>query len=101
MMNPANCLELPPSFPHEPPKGYHYEVEHFRRNVYRICIVNDGTFSYTDVPPKSVWGFYDVKKRRYSAPINYSKQGDPVDIKDTRPYTAMQLNLSPLMAAFV
>ena len=66
----------------------------------RICIVNDGTFSYTDVAPKSVWGFYDVKKRRYSAPINYSKQGDPVDINNTRPYTAMQLNLNPLMAAF-
>ena len=93
-------LELPPDFIHEPPKGYHYEVEHFRRNVCRICIVNDGTFSYTDVPPKSVWGFYDVKKGRYSAPINYSKQGDPVDINSTRPYTAMQLNLNPLMAAF-
>ena len=92
-------LELPPDFPHEPPKGYHYEVEQFRRNVYRILIVNDGSFSYTDVPPKSVWGFYDSKKGSYSAPINYSKQGDPVDIKDTRPYTAMQLNLNPLEAA--
>ena len=95
-----NQLELPPDFHHEPPKGYHYEVEHFRRNVCRICIVNDGSFSYTDVPPKSVWGFYDVKKGRYSAPINFSKQGDTVDINNTRPYTAMQLNLNPLMAAF-
>ena len=94
-----NQLELPPDFPHEPPKGYHYEVESFRRNVCRICIVNDGTFTYTTDAPKSVWGFYDVKKGRYSAPINYSKQGYPVDIKDTRPYTAMQLNLNPLEAA--
>ena len=99
-MNPVNLLELPPSFPHEPPKGYHYEVEPFRRNVYRILIVNDGSFSYTDVAPKSVWGFYDSKKGSYSAPINYSKQGDPVDINDTRPYSAMKLNLNPLMAAF-
>ena len=96
-----NQLELPPDFIHEPPKGYHYEVEHFRRNVCRICIVNDGSFTYTNDAPKCVWGFYDSKKGRYSAPINYSKQGDPVDIKDTRPYTAMQLNLNPLMAAFV
>ena len=96
-----NQLELPPDFPHEPPKGYHYEVESFRRNVCRICIVNDGSFSYTDVPPKSVWGFYDVKKRRYSAPINSSKHGNQVDIKDTRDYTAMQLNLNPLMQAFL
>ena len=94
-----NQLELPPDFIHEPPKGYHYEVEQFRRNVYRICIVNDGSFSYTDVAPKSVWGFYNAKSRTYSAPINFSKQGDTVDINKTRPYTAMQLNLNPLEAA--
>jgi len=94
-----NQLELPSDFPHEPPKGYHYEVESFRRNVCRICIVNDGTFSYTDVAPKSVWGFYNTKSRTYSAPINFSKQGDTVDINKTRPYTAMQLNLNPLEAA--
>ena len=94
-----NLLELPPDFIHEPPKGYHYEVESFRRNVCRICIVNDGSFSYTDVAPKSVWGFYNAKSRTYSAPINFSKQGDTVDINKTRPYTAMQLNLNPLEAA--
>ena len=96
----TNQLELPPDFHHEPPEGYHYEVEHFRRNVCRICIVNDGSFTYTNDAPKCVWGFYDSKTGRYSAPINWSKQGDPVDINDTRPYTAMQLNLNPLMAAF-
>ena len=94
-----NQLELPPDFIHEPPEGYHYEVESFRRNVCRICIVNDGSFSYTDVAPKSVWGFYNTKSRTYSAPINYSKQGDTVNINQTRPYTAMQLNLNPLEAA--
>ena len=93
-------IELPSSFPHKPPKGFHYEVDQFRRNVYRICIVNDGTFPYTDVAPKSVWGFYNTKTGRYSAPINFSKQGDTIDISKTRPYTAMQLNLNPLMAAF-
>ena len=93
-----NQLELPPDFPHEPPKGYHYEVESFRRNVCRICIVNDGTFTYTTDAPKCVWGFYNTKSRTYSAPINFSKQGDTVDINKTRPYTAMQLNLNPLEA---
>ena len=95
-----NLLELPPDFIHEPPEGFHYEVEPFRRNVYRILIVNDGSFSYTDVAPKSVWGFYNTKSRTYSAPINFSKQGDTVDINKTRSYTAMQLNLNPLMSAF-
>ena len=103
----TNQLELPPDFIHEPPKGYHYEVESFRRNVYRILIVNDGSFSYTDVAPKSVWGFVKTTgkkgstKKTYHAPINYNKVGDVVDISDTRPYTAMQLNLNPLEAAFL
>ena len=104
-MNPVNHLKLPHSFPHEPPKGYHYEVEQFRRNVDRICIVNDGTFSYTDDPPKCVWGFIKTTRKKgstettYHAPINYNKVGDVVNIKDTRPYTAMQLNLNPLETA--
>ena len=95
-----NQLELPPDFIHEPPKGYHYEVEQFRRNVHRILIVNDGSFSYTNDAPKCIWGFYNTKTGSYSAPINFTKQGNPVDINDTRPYTAMQLNLNPLMSAF-
>ena len=59
-------IELPPDFIHEPPEGFHYEVDQFRRNVHRICIVNDGTFSYTDVAPKSVWGFYNSKRESIS-----------------------------------
>ena len=96
----SSLMELPSDFIHQPPEGYHYEVDEFRRNVYRICIINDGSFSYTDVAPKSVWGFYNSKKREYFAPINYTKQGDKVDINSTTPYTSMQLNLNPLMQAF-
>ena len=92
-------MKLPADFPHQPPKGFHYEVEQFRRNVCRICIINDGDFTYTADAPKSVWGFYDTKKKVYCAPINSTKHGNQVDIKDTRNYTAMQLNLNPLEAA--
>ena len=45
-------------------------------------------------------GFYDNKKGCYYAPINSSKCGDKVEVANTRPYTAMPLNLNPLMAAF-
>ena len=91
-------LHLPSDFPHQPPEGYHYEVDSFRRNVHRICIVNDGTFSYTDVAPKSVWGFIKTtkKQRTYHAPINFNKVGDVIDVENTTPYSAMQLNLNPL-----
>ena len=95
-------LELPPDFPHEPPKNYTYEVEEFRRNVLRIWCCNHAQFVYNDgAVSKTVWGFYNTKKREYYAPINSKKCGDQVDICDTRPYTAMQLNLNPLEAAFV
>ena len=74
-------IGTPPDFIHEPPKGYHYEVESFRRNVCRICIVNDGTFSYTDVHLSVSGDSKTTNKGRYSAPIiTTSKQGDPVDI---------------------
>jgi hypothetical protein len=96
-----DMLELPFDFIHESPDGYHYEVEQFQSNIHRICIVNDGSFSYTDKAPKSVWGFYDFKKKKYLSPINFIKKGNVVDIKDTTPYTAMQLNLNPLERAFL
>ena len=91
-----NQLELPPDFIHEPPKGYHYEVEQFRRNVHRILIVNDGSFSYTNDAPKCVWGFYNTKTKRFYAPINSKTVGEEVSLTDTSPYTSMPLNLNPL-----
>lgn len=94
-------IELPIDFPHEPPEGYSYEVESFRRNVLRICIINHATFSYTDTPPKCVWGFYNTKKASYHAPINFAKCGNQVDIDSTTSYSAMQLNLNPLEQALM
>ena len=83
-------------FPHTPPEGYSYEVEQFKRNLLAIWICNHRQFSYTNKTPKSIWGFYNTKTQCYHAPINATKQGDKVDIKDTTPYSAMQLNLNPL-----
>ena len=94
-------IELPADFPHDPPKGYSYVVDEFKRNVVRICIVNHATFSYTDTPPKSVWGFYNTKKRSYYAPITYKRCGKEVDVNNTTPYSAMQLNLNPLERALM
>ena len=83
-------------FPHQSPKGYYYEIEQFKRHVYAIWIVTHGEFSYTDTPPKSIWGFYSSKKKEYYAPIDAKKVGAIVRIEDTTPYSAMQLKLTPL-----
>ena len=75
-------------------------MEQHRRNMVSIWLRFPHRFSYCDHAPRTIWGFYDTKKKVYCAPINSTKHGDQVDIKDTRNYTAMQLNLNPLMAAF-
>ena len=89
-------LELPFDFPHKPPSGYYYECETFKRNVIRIWIYNTAIFTYTSNPVCSIWGFYNTQQKTYSAPINSSKCGDTVNIKDTTPYSAMQINFNPL-----
>ena len=94
-------IELPPDFIHEPPKGYKYEVEQHRRNMVSIWLRFPNRFTYRDDPPRTIWGFYNTKTKVYCAPVNSNKHGDVVDISNTRSYTAMQLNLTPLEAAFV
>ena len=89
-------MELPNDFSHQPPKGYAYKVKPFKRNVVAIWLQHPDHFNYSNDRVYTIWGFYNTKSRKYSSPINSTKQGDPVDINDTTPYTAMQLNLNGL-----
>ena len=89
-------LTLPTDFPHEPPKGYAYKVKSFRSNVVAIWLQHPDHYTYSSDRVSTIWGFYNTKSGTYSAPINSFKCGDSVDISNTRPYTAMQLNLNPL-----
>ena len=41
-------MNLPTSFPHEPPTGYHYEVEQFKPNVVSIWLRHPDHFNYTN-----------------------------------------------------
>lgn len=88
---------LPQTFEHQVPEGYSYEVTEVKRNILAIWICNHGKFSYTDKTPKSIWGFYNTKTKSYHAPVNSSTVGSVVSIDNTTPYSAMQLNLNPLM----
>ena len=99
-----NLLELPPDFPHTAPEGYSYHVQEFKRNVVSIWLLHQSTYSYSSDPVSTIWGFCKTKTTKrstthtYYAPINSNKVGKEVSISDTRPYTAMQLNLNPLEA---
>ncbi len=89
-------IELPSDFIHTPPKGFSYHVKEYKKTIVSIWIRNHARFSYTEDPVVSIWGFYNIKKRQYFAPINSKRVGDKVDINRTTPYSAMQLNLTGL-----
>jgi hypothetical protein len=88
-------------FPHYAPDGYSYEFKQFNTRLISIWLVHSFPFSYTTKTVKTIWGFYSPKKKEYYEPINSSKVGNKVEISLTRPYTAMQLKLTPLEAAFL
>ena len=89
-------------FPHKAPKGYSYEFEVFNTRTIAIWLCCQREFDYNmGKPTRTIWGFYAPKKNCYYAPINATKQGDQVNIQDTRPYTAMQLKQTPLEQFFV
>jgi len=98
----AFSIKLIPQFLHKAPKGMYYEVEEFKKNVFSIWICYNREFDYNlGKPVRCIWGFYDFKKCQFFSPVNSSTVGKPIDFKNTRNYTAMQLNLNPLMAAFL
>jgi hypothetical protein len=95
-------IKLIPQFTHKAPEGMFYEVEEFKRNIFRIWVCYERQFDYNlGKPVKCVWGFYDYKKCQFFSPVNSSVVGKSISFSDTRNYTAMPLNLNPLEAAFV
>ncbi len=66
-------------FPHKAPKNYSYEFEEFKCNVIAIWLRCHLKFDYNNgAETRTIWGFYNSKKREYYAPINASKCGDKV-----------------------
>jgi hypothetical protein len=90
-----------PDFPHNAPEDYSYEFEQFNTRLISIWLRCHHSFDYNlGKPTRTIWGFYSPKKREYYSPINSSKCGNKVSIKDTRNYTAMQIKRTVLEAAF-
>ena len=89
-------------FPHKAPPGYSYEFEDFKRNTIAIWICCHRQFDYNlGKPVRSIWGYYDSKKRVYSAPVNAKTVGAVVSVDNTTPYSAMIPKQTPLEAAYV
>lgn len=58
-------------------------------------------YVYSDSSVRTIWGFWNSKKRQYIAPVNAKKPGQVVSIDDTRAYTSMPLKLNGLQYAFL
>jgi hypothetical protein len=90
------------NFPHFAPEGYSYEIRDYKRNVIAIWIRDHRKYVYNGGDPVyCIWGFFNSKTKSYHSPINSSKIGSIVDIKNTTPYSAMPISQTPLTAAFV
>ena len=98
----VSALLLMLEFPHSAPEGYSYEFEEFKRNTIAIWIRNHYSFDYNGGESvRSIWGFYNSKKKVYYSPINSKSVGNVVGIEDTTPYSAMQIKKTPLECAYV
>lgn len=86
--------------PLSPPEGYHYEVEEYRRNIVSFWLCGGRKYLHRDNnSARTIHSFYDYKKNKWYSPINSKKMGNEVAPEDMRPWTAMPLNLNPLMSA--
>ena len=80
-------------------EGYEYVMDDFNSTTKRIWLINNTReFIYKEdgSQPRTVWGFFKPRTKKYYAPINSKKIGKEVRIEDTSPYTAMQKNYNPL-----
>ena len=97
-------MELPASFVHSvsPPKGYSYEVEYFNRNIISIWLRHHTVYDYNlGKSVRTIHSFYNSKTQQFYAPINSKTMGKLVDFKNTSPYSSMQIQRTPLEAAFL
>ena len=74
-------------FFHRAPDGYEYVIDDFNNTTKRIWILNRSReFIYREGagPPRSVWGFYKPKSKKFYSPINHKKVGKEVDLKEIK-----------------
>ena len=89
-------------FPHQPPTGYYYEFEEFKRGVIAIWLHCNRKFVYNGgASTRTIWGFYKSKTREYFAPVNSKTIGARVDISETRNYTSMPIKYQGVEKFFV
>jgi len=91
-----------PDFTHKNPKGYHYELEEFKRDIFAIWLCCSRQFTYNGgKTTKTIWGFYNYKTYKFHSPVNSKTIGKLVDFKNTTQYTSIPIKITPLEKAFL
>ena len=82
------------------PTGYHYEVDRFSALVWRVWLINEGFFSYTNEPVRSIWGFIkstgDVIRPRNAQKVSREKVAHVTDIPRSMRFTTIIPDLTQL-----
>ena len=79
----------------QPPDNYHYRVEQFSKLVYRVMIVNDGTFAFKPDGEEvsAVWGFVksngDVHRPKNHGKMSPEKVCHVTNITDDLAYSSI------------
>ncbi len=89
-----------------PPDNFSYRVEQFSKLVWRVWIINHGTFTYKEDGEeiKSIWGFIkstgEVVKPRNSEKISTEKLCKVTEIPSHWRYSVMQPRYTTLHSLF-
>ena len=85
------------------PEGFHYTIDRFSALVWRVWIINESFFSYTDEQPRTIWGFIkstgDVIRPRNSEKVSREKVAHVTDIPRSMRYTTIVPDLTQLPLA--
>jgi len=64
--------------PFSPPPNYHYSIEDFNKQYYRVMLIHEVRYAYTSDTVATVWGFISKKSNEIYRPINAKKVGEKV-----------------------
>lgn len=79
--------------PFSPPPKYHYSIEDFNKQYYRVMLIHEMRYAYTSNTVSTVWGFISKKSNEIYRPINAKKVGEKVcksDYDSMTQYSAMR-----------
>ena len=87
--------------PVKAPKGYHYEVTDFKRNVAAFWLCGGPKYLYNGwKTARTIHSFYNYKKKLWYSPINSKKVGGEVAVEKIRPYSSMPITYKGLDVFF-